>query len=79
MSTGGRLPRTVMDPLHAVGHPGQLQDRLRDPVLGPPRLLPPAVTDKQVPPAAVLWCLRLASIVISPCLVPVKTLRGVLY
>ncbi|KAM0925439.1 hypothetical protein ACQ4PT_004188 [Festuca glaucescens] len=54
----GRQPQTVMDPHHAVGHPGQLQVHPQDRALGPPRPPPPTVTDKQVPPAAVLvWCL----------------------
>lgn len=64
----GHQPQTATDPLHAVGHPGHLQDRLRDPAPGPLTLLLPAVTDKRVPPAAVrLRCLHLASIVIRPC------------
>jgi len=59
----GRRPQTVMDPLHAVGLPGRLQDLLQDPALGPPTLLLPAVTDKLV----VVACLRLAYVVIRPC------------
>jgi len=72
----GRQPQIVMDPLHAVGHPGHLQDRLQGPAPGPPTLLPPAVTDKRVQPAAVLRCLS-SFYRHQTMFVPLKTLWGV--
>ena len=74
MSTEGRQPQIVMDPLHAVGHPGHLQGRLRDPAPGPPTLLLPTVTDKRVPPAA--QCLS-SFYRHQTMFVPLKTLWGV--
>ena len=80
MSTGGRHLQTVMDPLHAVGHPGHLQGHLRVPAPGPRMLLPPVATDKRVLPAAALWCLGSSFYRYETVLVPVKKpSRCVLY